>query len=56
MTETNLSKKCYWCKNEAEGADYRCIDEMNIKILSCKKCFYISTKRLLEIKYENDKT
>jgi len=39
--------KCYWCENQATRIDYRCIDGITSKIISCDVCFNISTKKLL---------
>ena len=39
--------KCYRCENQATRIDYRCIDGITSKIISCDVCFNISTKKLL---------
>ena len=44
----NNKPKCHWCSNQATRIDYRCIDGMTSKLVSCDKCFTIATKVLLK--------
>ena len=39
--------KCYWCNNKATKIDYRTIDGITSKLVSCNDCFEVSTKKLL---------
>ena len=48
--KNSIVYKCYWCDNNATKIDYRTIDRITSKIVSCDKCFNISTKKLLKIK------
>jgi hypothetical protein len=45
--ENNKVYKCNWCDNKATKIDYRTIDGITSKIVSCDVCFNISTKKLL---------
>ena len=48
--------KCYWCNNKATKIDYRTIDGITSKLVSCNDCFEISTKKLLnKIRKDLDK-
>jgi hypothetical protein len=55
MENKNLCK-CYWCNNKATKIDYRTIDRITSKLVSCNDCFEISTKKLLnKIRKDLDK-
>lgn len=45
---------CYWCDNKATKVDYRTIDGITSKLVSCDICFELSTKYLLK-KVKKDK-
>ena len=45
--ENNKVYKCNWCDNKPTKIDYRTIDGITSKIISCDVCFNISTKKLL---------
>jgi hypothetical protein len=46
--------KCYWCDNDAEGIDYREFDGGVVsKIVTCKRCFNLSTEYLRELRNNN---
>lgn len=44
----NDKPKCYWCDKPAEVKDYREIDGITSKILSCMECAHISTASLIK--------
>jgi hypothetical protein len=51
-----INPKCYWCDSQATKIDYRCIDGITSKIISCEECFDVSTKKLLKkVKKDLDK-
>jgi hypothetical protein len=52
MKTNNKTPKCNWCPNDAVQVDYREIDGMTSKILTCPDCFNLSTKFLLKRKYK----
>jgi len=43
---------CHWCDQTAVRIDYRTIDGITSKIVSCDDCFKLSTNHLLKRKYE----
>jgi hypothetical protein len=45
--EGNNKQKCFWCENQATKIDFRRIDGIVSKLISCHDCFEISTGRLL---------
>ena len=47
---------CSWCEQDATTKDYREVDGVLSKMLSCDKCFNLSTKYLLKRKYPPIKT
>ncbi len=51
----NDKPKCFWCSKTATRKDYREIDGITSKILTCEKCVKISTESLLNIKYSKSK-
>jgi hypothetical protein len=45
--KNSIVYKCYWCNNKATKIDYRTIDGITSKLVSCNDCFEVSTKKLL---------
>ena len=55
LMETNKCK-CYWCNNKATKIDFRTIEGITSKLISCDSCFEVSTKKLLnKIRKDLDK-
>jgi hypothetical protein len=49
--EKKQAPKCQWCPSDATQIDYREVDGITSKILTCPDCFKLSTKYLLNRKY-----
>lgn len=49
------NRKCHWCTKDAERLDYREVDGMTSKIVTCNECFEISTEHLVKLNNEKMK-
>lgn len=56
MSDKKTNRKCHWCTNDAERLDYREVDGMTSKIVTCNECFEISTEHLIKLKYKNNES
>lgn len=52
MSEEKSKRKCHWCPKDAERVDYREVDGMTSKIVTCSECFEISTEHLIKLQNE----
>ena len=44
--------KCHWCNKEATKTDYREVDSIISKIVTCNECAGLSTEYLVMRKYD----
>ncbi len=52
MSDKKQNRKCHWCTKDAERIDYREVDGMTSKIVTCNECFEISTEHLIKLQNE----